>query len=45
MRQVFLFSSHSNDSPNLKLFCQKKNAQYCSHLCGEAAFAFAEREN
>lgn len=44
MRQVFLFSSHSNDSPNLKLFCQK-NAQYCSHLCGEAAFAFAEREN
>ena len=44
MRQVFLFSSHSNDSPNLKLFCLK-NAQYCSHLCGEAAFAFAEREN
>lgn len=44
MRQVFLLSSHSNDSPNLKLFCQK-NAQYCSHLCGEAAFAFAEREN
>jgi len=24
MRQVFLVSSHSNDSPNLKLFCQKK---------------------
>ena len=24
MRQVFLFSSHSNDSPNLKLFCHKK---------------------
>lgn len=26
-------------------FFVKKNAQYCSHLCGEAAFAFAEREN
>ena len=43
-RSVSVFFSFYYDSPNLKLFCQK-NAQYCSHLCGEAAFAFAEREN
>ena len=30
--------------PNLKLFLSKKMPN-CSHLCGEAAFAFAEREN